>query len=80
LIPALRIKGQPVSLAEIEAAPDLPRSAYVATPDGRPRSEPKSGTWARDAMIERLMESGDSPSKARAIADRTATQHDRRSR
>jgi hypothetical protein len=33
---------------------------------------------ARDAMIANLRDSGDSYQRAREIADRTATKHDRR--
>lgn len=83
MIPDYRIKGQPVSAQEIEDAPPLDVRIVVPVA-GRP-TEGKSATWARDQMIERLIQPDDftrpmSANQAREIADRTATMHDRRRR
>ena len=79
-IPDLVIRGQPVSIEEIDAAEPLPRDRFVVVPDAGHAAEARSPTWARDLMLQNLVQSGDRPDQARAIADRTATRHDRRSR
>ena len=79
MIPDLRIKGKPVSLAEVAAAPSIDRSAFVVMPDethfgGRDPLE------TRDKMIAHLRETGETYSDARRHADGAARTHDRRSR
>lgn len=79
MIPDLRIKGRPVSLAEVAAAPPIDRSAFVVLPDdvhigGRDPLE------TRDKMIAHLRETGESYASARHHADSAARTHDRRSR
>lgn len=79
MIPDLRIKGRPVSLAEVEAAKPIDRSAFVVLPDeshfgGRDPLE------TRDKMIAHLRSTGESYESARRHADSAAKTHDRRSR
>lgn len=79
MIPDLRVKGRPVSLAEVAAAQPLDRSAFVVVPDdvhfgGRDPLE------TRDKMIAHLRETGETYSDARRHADGAARTHDRRSR
>lgn len=78
MIPDLRIKGRAVSMQEIEQAPSLDRRAYLVTELGPAIG--RSPVETRDKMIEHLIASGDTYQRARAIADATATKHDRRKR
>lgn len=75
MIPDLRIRGRAVALDEVRRAPSLDVGSYVALPDGGPG---RSGVESRDKLLEHLVSCGDSPAKAREIADRTATMHDKR--
>ena len=79
MIPDLRIKGKPVSLAEVAAAPSIDRSAFVVLPDethfgGRDPLE------TRDKMVAHLVESGEPYQMARRNADNAAIYTDRRRR
>lgn len=76
MIPDLRIRGRAVALDEVRRAPSLDVGSYVALPEGM--GSARSGTESRDKLLEHLVSCGDSPAKAREIADRTATMHDKR--
>jgi hypothetical protein len=53
-------------------------SRYVKLPDDPSDFGKVDHLRARDAMVANLRDSGDSYARARAIADATATKHDRR--
>lgn len=76
MIPDLRIRGRAVALDEVRRAPSLDVGSYVALPDGLGAAS--SGTESRDKMLAHLVSCGDNAAKAREIADRTATMHDKR--
>ena len=76
MIPDLRIRGRAVALDEVRRAPSLDVGSYVALPDGLGAAN--SGTKSRDKMLAHLVSCGDNAAKAREIADRTATMHDKR--
>jgi hypothetical protein len=79
MIPDLRIKGQPVSLDEVAAAPSLSRSSFVVLPD-ETHFGGHNPLETRDKMVAHLRESGETYEAARHHADRAAQTHDRRSR
>lgn len=79
MIPDLRIKGRPVSLDEVAAAPSLSRSAFVVLPD-ETHFGGRNPLETRDKMIAHLRETGETYEAARHHADRAAQTHDRRSR
>jgi hypothetical protein len=79
MIPDLRIKGRPVSLDEVAAAPSLSRSSFIVLPDDA-HGASRNPLETRDKMIAHLRETGETYEAARHHADRAATQHDRRAR
>jgi hypothetical protein len=79
VIPDLRIKGRPVSLAEVAAAPSIDRSAFVVLPD-ESHFGCRDPLATRDKMIAHLRETGETYESARRHADGAARTHDRRSR
>ena len=77
MIPDLRIRGVAVSLEAVQNAPTLAPSAYLAMPSDNNHSG-RAGTETRDKLLAHLVSCGDDAAKAREIADRTATMHDKR--
>ena len=77
MIPDLRIKGRPVSLAEVATAQPLDRSAFVVLPD-ESHFGSRNPLETRDKMIAHLRETGETYESARRHADGAAIKHDRR--
>jgi hypothetical protein len=82
VIPDLVIGGRPVSRAEIEAAPSLDASTFVATGGAGPSRNRLGETpiEERDAYAADLISRGVPPARAVAQAQRTAVASSRTAR